>query len=51
VTRVVYRNVPQHQPAVISITKNVIPEEESSIIGVSMKEKEELDNFLVSGSE
>jgi hypothetical protein len=50
VTRVIYRDRPAAQP-VITVANNGSAREVNVPVGVSMKEKEELDNLLVSGSE
>lgn len=51
-TKVVYRNVYRtQQQAVTSIVKNESRSAEHVTVGVNMKEKEELDNLLVSGTE
>jgi hypothetical protein len=51
INRVVYKKVfvPQ-QPDVISVVNND-PQQQNTAIGVTVKEKEELNNLLVSGSE
>lgn len=52
VTKVVYRNVYKTTPpATTSIVKNESSSAEHVTLGVNMKEKEELDNLLVSGTE
>jgi hypothetical protein len=51
-TKVIYRNVYREQKAaVISVVENSDSGNMKSSVGVSMKEKEELYNLLVSGSE
>jgi hypothetical protein len=52
VTKVIYR-YKDHTPKtpVITVVKNSDRTETTSSVGVNMKEKEELDNLLVSGSE
>ena len=50
ITRVIYRDRPATQP-VMTVANNEPAREVNGPVGVSMKEKEELDNLLVSGSE
>jgi hypothetical protein len=51
ITKVVYKaSPPVQQPVIISANAEVSAERKTAM-GVSMKEKEELDNLLVSGSE
>jgi hypothetical protein len=51
ISRVVYKKVfIPRQPDIISVVNND-PPQQNAAIGVTVKEKEELDNLLVSGSE
>ena len=51
VTKVIYRDRPPLQQPIMSVVQNSPMQKEVVPMGVSMKEKEELDNLLVSGSE